>query len=76
MTKSGFKELLEDVLRVPLGGLSESDSRESVETWSSLADVEILAVISSEFGIDAETFEYDTVGELMRELEDRNAFTA
>jgi acyl carrier protein len=76
MTKPSFKALLEEILRVPPGELSENDSRESVENWSSLADVEILTVVSSEFGIDAELLEYETVGELLTQLEERQAFSA
>jgi acyl carrier protein len=76
MTKLAFKALLEEILRVSPGQLSESDTRESVGTWSSLADVEILTVISSELGLDAELFEYETVGELLTQLEDRQLFGA
>ena len=76
MTKTSFRTLLEEILRVPPGGLSDADSRESVENWSSLADVEILTVISSELGLDAELLEYETVGELFAQLEERQAFAA
>ena len=76
MTKRAFTAMLEEILRVPPGQLTESDTRESVENWSSLADVEILTVISSEFGLDAEIFEYESVGELLTQLEERQAFTA
>jgi hypothetical protein len=76
MTKASFKTLLEEILMVPQGGLAESDDRDSVGNWSSLAEVEILTVIGSELGIDAETFEYETVGDLLSQLEQRGAFTA
>ncbi len=76
MTKPAFKALLEEILRVPPGQLSEADTRDSVENWSSLADVEILTVISSELGVDAEAFEYETVGDLLTQLEERQVFTA
>ena len=76
MTKPAFKALLEEILRVPPGHLSDGDTRASVENWSSLADVEILTVISSELGVDAELLEYDTVGELLTQLEERQVFTA
>jgi hypothetical protein len=76
MTKDAFKSLLEEILRVHPGGLSESDTRESVEAWSSLAEVEILTVIGSELGIDAELLEYESVGELLSLLENRAAFSA
>jgi hypothetical protein len=76
MTKFAFKALLEEILRIAPGQLSESDTRESVENWSSLADVEILTVISSELGLDAELLEYDSVGELLSQLEERQVFGA
>ena len=76
MTKASFKSLLEEILMVPSGGLADSDGRESVGNWSSLADVEILTVISSELGIEADALEYETVGELLDHLDNRGAFTA
>jgi hypothetical protein len=76
MTKTAFKTLLEEILRVSPGELSDTDTRETVENWSSLADVEILTVISSELGVDAELIEYDSVGELLTELEEREVFSA
>ena len=75
MTKPAFRALLEEILRVPPGQLSETDTRESVENWSSLADVEILTVIASELGVDAESLEYESVGELLTHLEDRQVFS-
>lgn len=76
MTRSSFYAVLEDILQMPHGSLKESDSRASVATWSSLADVQILTIVSSEFGIepDAELIEAETVGDLARLLEERNAF--
>ncbi|HEX7070143.1 MAG TPA: hypothetical protein VF190_05035 [Rhodothermales bacterium] len=76
MTKAAFTTLLEEILQVPSGGLSESDTRDSIENWSSLADVEIMTVISSELGIDAELLEYETIGDLLRLLDAEAAFTA
>ena len=75
MTKGAFKTLLEEILNVPAGRLAASDGRESVEGWSSLVDVEILTVIFSELGVDAETIEYETVGDLLTQLDARGAFT-
>lgn len=63
-------------MTVPPGTLSENDTRKSVENWSSLVDVEILTVVSSEFGIDAELLEYESIGELLSLLEEQGAFTA
>lgn len=75
MTRSAFKTLLEEILRVPPGSLAESDTRETVENWSSLVDVEIMTIIGSELGVDAELLEYETVGELLDLLEGQQVFT-
>ena len=78
MTKAGFKTCLEEILGVPSGSLLDSDSRETIETWSSIADVQILTSITSEFGIepDAELMEAETAGDLLAILETRGAFSA
>jgi acyl carrier protein len=76
MTKEAFKTLLEEVLTVAPGTLSENDTRKTLENWSSLVDVEILTVVSSEFGIDAELLEYESIGELLNLLEDQRVFSA
>jgi acyl carrier protein len=77
MTRSTFYAVLEDILQMPHGSLKKSDSRASIATWSSLADVQILTIVSSEFGIepDAELIEAETVGDLVRLLEERNALS-
>jgi acyl carrier protein len=75
MTRTAFKALLEELFRVPQGSLKESDSRETLENWSSLVDVEILTIISAELGVDAELLEYETVGELLDLLAGQQAFT-
>ncbi len=76
MTRSGFRTSLEEILGVDAGTLGDSDSRETIESWSSVADVQILSGIESEFGIepDAELMEAETVGELLGVLESRGAF--
>jgi acyl carrier protein len=76
MTKEAFKTLLEEVLTVAPGTLSENDTRKTLENWSSLVDVEILTVVASEFGIDAELLEYESIGELLNLLEDQRVFSA
>ena len=76
MTRAAFKTLLEEILRVPAGSLAESDTRETVENWSSLVDVQILTIISSELSVDGELLEYETVGELLDLLEGQQVFTA
>ena len=75
MTRTAFKSLLEEILRVPPGSLAESDTRETVENWSSLVDVEIMTIIGSELGVDAELLEYETVGEFLDLLEGQQVFT-
>ena len=75
MTRAEFKALLEEILRVPPGSLAETDTRESVESWSSLVDVEIMTIISSELGVDAELLEYETIGQLLDLLQGQQVFT-
>lgn len=76
MTRTAFRTSLEEIFGVPAGSLRDSDSRETIEAWSSLADVKILASITSELGIepDAELMEAETTGELMTLLDSRGAF--
>jgi acyl carrier protein len=78
MTRSAFKFALEEILAAPPGSLKDSDSRETVATWSSIADVQILTSISSEFGLepDAQLLEAETVGELLEILDSRSAFSS
>ena len=75
MTRSAFKALLEEILRVSPGSLTESDTRETIENWSSLLDVEIMTILGSELGVDAELLEYETVGELLDLLEGQQVFS-
>ena len=58
--------------------MQDSDSRETIESWSSIADVQILAMIASETGMEpeADLVQAETVGDLLRVLEERNAFSA
>lgn len=77
MTRSAFQNAMEEILDVPRGSLKESDSRDSLENWSSLADVQILTTINTELGLepDAELLGAETVGDLFRTLEHRGAFS-
>lgn len=56
--------------------LREEDSRHTVAQWTSLADVQIFSLITSEFGIepDGELIEAETVGDLLRVLQSRRCF--
>jgi acyl carrier protein len=76
MTRSAFRSALEEILDTPPGSLKESDSRDTIAAWSSIADIQILTTISSEFGLepDAELLEVETIGELLRVLEEKGAF--
>jgi acyl carrier protein len=77
MTKAAFLTTLEEILGVAPGGLQLTDTRESMPGWSSLTDVNILTVIFSELGIEAEEdlLDYQSVGELLDILERRGAFS-
>ena len=77
MTRSGFKAALEEILQMPGGSLQDSDSRETVSGWSSIADVQILTTITSEFGLepDMALLEAETVGDLLDALEAKDAFS-
>ena len=77
MTRSGFKTVLEDILAVPRGSLTDADSRDTVEAWSSLADAQILTSITSEFGLEpeAELLEAETIGDLLNILELRQVLS-
>jgi acyl carrier protein len=76
MTKNEFRNILEDLLSPDSGTLQDADTRASVENWSSLVDVQILAVISAELGLEAdrELLNYESVGALLAILERRKAF--
>ena len=76
MTATAFRNSLEEIFGAPRGSLKDSDTRDTVEGWTSLADVQVLSVISSEFGIepDADILEAESTGDLIRVLHDKGAF--
>lgn len=78
MTKADFQNSVEDILGLSPGTLKDGDGRENISTWTSLADVQLFTVISTEFGIepDTELLEADRVGDIVRLLENRGAFQA
>jgi hypothetical protein len=78
MTRSGFKASLEDVFGVPSGSLRDSDSRDTIAAWSSVVDVQILTMITSEFGLepDSQLLEAESVGDLLSVLDDAGVFPA
>jgi hypothetical protein len=67
---------MEEMLGVASRTLREADSRLTVAQWTSLADVQIFSLITSEFGIepDSELIEAETVGDLLGVLESRGCF--
>jgi hypothetical protein len=67
---------MEEILGVASRSLREEDSRDTVAQWTSLADVQVFSLITSEFGIDADgdLIEAETVGDLLKILETRGAF--
>ena len=51
MTRSDFLRALEEILGVERRALREEDSRDTLERWSSLVDVQIFNLIEGQFGI-------------------------
>ena len=78
MTRSAFRHVLEEILDVPHDSLNDSDNRDTVSNWSSVADVQILTTISSQFGVepDAPLLEAETVGDLLDLLEQRGLMSS
>ena len=78
VTRTAFIAVLEELMSVPPGTLKGSDTRASVQGWSSLVDVQILSLISEQFGheMDSELFDYESIDKLLDALDDRQAFTA
>jgi acyl carrier protein len=78
MTRAAFTRILEDVFGMPGGSLRESDSRDTVAGWSSLVDVQLMSLVSSEFGLepDVELLSCESVGQLLDVLENKGALTA
>jgi acyl carrier protein len=76
MTRSAFLQALEEILGVGRRTLREEDSRESIASWNSLADVQLFSLINSEFGIEPneELIEAETVGDIFKVLENHGAF--
>lgn len=76
MTRSGFIRAMEEILNVPTRTLREEDSRDTVAQWTSLTDVQIFSLITSEFGIEPDSglIEAETVGDFLMVLQRRGAF--
>ena len=78
MTRIEFQHAVEDILKVPRGSLKETDSRDTIETWSSFSDVEIVEFIERTFGVapEAELMEAETFGDILKNLEHKRVFAA
>jgi len=76
MTRTGFVSALEEILGLERRTLREDSSRDSLEEWTSLADVQIFSLIESEFGIEPneELLSAETAGDLLRILQKLGAF--
>ncbi len=77
MTRSSFQNVLEEILDVPRGSLMDSAGRDSLPSWTSLADVQILTAIQEEFGLepDVDLLGAETIGDLFRALEQHAVFS-
>jgi acyl carrier protein len=76
MTRTSFVRALEEIFGLERLTLREDSSRDTLEEWTSLADVQIFSLIESEFGIEPseELLSAETVGELLRILQNLRAF--
>jgi acyl carrier protein len=76
MTRTNFVRALEEIFGLDRRTLREESSRESIDEWTSLADVQIFSLIENEFGIEPndELICAETVGDLLRILQNRGAF--
>jgi len=77
MTRLEFQNAAEDLFKIPHGSLKPSDSRDTIKTWESFVDVDLLNLIEREFGIEAESeiMEQETFGDLVQLLESKDAFS-
>jgi acyl carrier protein len=73
-----FRRALEEIFDVPRNSLRDADTRDSVQTWTSIADVQIMTLVATELKIepDAQLVEAETVGDLIRVLEAKGVLSA
>ncbi len=76
MTRTDFVRALEEIFGLERRSLREDGSRGTIDEWTSLADVQIFSLIECEFGIEPteELISAETVGDLLRILQDQGAF--
>jgi len=57
--------------------LKESDTRDTIEGWTSVADVQILTLVSTEMGIEpeAELIEAETFGDMVDRLVEKGGLS-
>ncbi len=69
---------MEEILGAPRGSLRDTDTRDTVENWSSIADVQLFTLITGEFGIepDEEILGAESIGDLTHVLAERRVFEA
>jgi hypothetical protein len=77
MTELAFLSSVEDILGVPAGSLKATDSRDTIDNWSSLEDVNIVTLIQSEFGMepDPALVQAETIEDLLGILRKIGAFS-
>ncbi len=76
MTRPEFVRAMEEIVGVPARSLREQDTRETVAGWTSLADVQIFTLVTSDFGIepDEDLIAAESVGDLLGVLDVKGAF--
>ena len=76
MTRTNFLRAFEEILGLERRTLREESSRDTIEEWTSLADMQLFSLIESGLGIepDDELIAAETVGDLLRVLQNRGAF--
>ena len=81
MTSDRFKTILADLIHCKPEELRETDTRDMHSGWSSVADVQLLALIESELQVEPDAnfldafTACDSVGDLLSLLQEHNAFS-
>jgi acyl carrier protein len=81
MTPDQFKSILADLIHCKPEDLRDTDTRDTHAGWSSVADIQILAVIESDLRIESDAnfldafTGCDSVGDLLRLLREHDAFS-
>jgi hypothetical protein len=76
MTRTNFLRTFEEIRGLERRTLKEEISPDTIEQWTSYADVQIFSLIESESGIelDNELIAAETVDDLLRGLQNHGAF--